>query len=388
MIQQLLERWKTEFGSPGGSLVARAPGRVNLIGEHTDYNEGFVLPCAIEKAVWIMGRRRDDKTVRLVSLNYNEICESDIDRLVPQEDRPWSDYLLGVTNVLSNEGFEVGGWDGVVAGDVPLGAGLSSSAALEVATTVLLREMFGLDLDNRRLALLAQKAENTYVGVQCGIMDQFASTFGEVDHVLFLDCRTQEPKQIPAKLGSAAIVICDTKVERGLVDSEYNTRRSQCEEGVRILREHRSKDIRALRDATIEDLESCRDVMPDAVYRRCRHIVTENPRVLETIDALQIGDLKRIGELMLDSHRSLKDDYEVSCRELDLLVDLAMGSPGVYGSRMTGAGFGGCTVSIVEKADLPEFRNSVVEAYREKTGLIPEITVTRPGPGAAVVETF
>ncbi len=388
MIQELLERWKKEFGAPRGALVARAPGRVNLIGEHTDYNDGFVLPCAIEKAVWIMGRRRDDQTVRLISLNYDDTCESTLDHLTPRQDRPWSDYLLGVTSVLLNEGFEVQGWEGVVGGDVPLGAGLSSSAALEVATATLLRELFRLEMNDRRLALLAQRAENAYVGVQCGIMDQFASAFGEVDHVLFLDCRTQEPKQISAQLGNAAIVICDTKVERGLVDSEYNTRRSQCEEGVRVLREHRSEEIHALRDATMDDLEACRDVLSDAVYRRCKHVVTENPRVLETIDALKTGDLRRIGELMLDSHKSLRDDYEVSCKELDLLVDLAMECPGVYGSRMTGAGFGGCTVSLVDKERVTEFKNRVVEGYLRETGRDSEITVTRPGPGAAVVETF
>ena len=334
-----------------------------------------------------MARPRSDKAIRLISLNYDDIREAHIDGLTPRDDHPWSDYPLGVSSVFRQEGFAVGGWESVVAGNVPLGAGLSSSAAIEVATATALREMFQLDLDDRQLALLAQRAENTYVGVQCGIMDQFASTFSKKDHVLFLDCRSLETKQIPARLGDAEIVICDTKVGRGLTGSEYNTRRGQCEEGVRILQQHRSSEIQALRDVTLEDIETCRDLLPEVVYRRCRHIVTENPRVLDTIQALEIGDLDRVGRLMRESHRSLRDDYEVSCAELDLLVSLAMECPGVFGSRMTGAGFGGCTVSLVQRSDLDEFRDRVAMGYERQTGLPPEITVTRPAPGAGVVET-
>ncbi|MFH1742957.1 MAG: galactokinase [bacterium] len=386
MIQKLLERWKIEFGDPRGAKVARAPGRVNLIGEHTDYNDGYVLPYAIEHAVWIIARARPDTTIRLVSFNYNDVREACIDNLKPLND--WSDYPLGVTSIFQEEGLDVRGWDAVIGGNIPLGAGLSSSAAIEVATATALREMFHLNIDDRRLALLAQRAENKFVGVQCGIMDQFASTFGKVDHALFLDCRTLETRQIRARLGDVEIVISDTKVERGLTGSEYNTRRSQCEEAVRLLQKNRSSNIQALRDATLEDIEVCRELLPEVVYRRARHIVTENPRVLNAINALENGDIERLGELMCESHNSLRDDYEVSCPELDLLVGLALDCPGVIGSRMTGAGFGGCTVSLVQQSSLDEFHSRVAEGYEKETGRSPEITVTRPGSGAAIVDVF
>ena len=388
MIQQLLERWKKEFGGVNGAMIARAPGRVNLIGEHTDYNDGYVLPCAIEQAVWIMARARDDNTIRIASLNYNENFDTRLDRLEPLPNRSWPDYLLGVASVLQQAGHELRGWEGVVGGNVPLGAGLSSSAAIEVVTATVLREFFQLELNDRELALLAQKAENDYVGVQCGVMDQFASAFGKVDHMLFLDCRTLEIRQIPASLGAYEIVICDTKVERGLSGSEYNTRRSQCEEGARILQQRRSESIHALRDASLEDIEACRDQMPETVFRRCRHVVTENPRVLDTIEALRTGDLNRVGTLMRESHNSLRDDYEVSCPELNLLVDLAMDCQGVVGARMTGAGFGGCTVNLVEKSHLDGFRDRIVSAYEKETGRSPEITITRPAQGATIVDVF
>ncbi|HQP99089.1 MAG TPA: galactokinase [bacterium] len=388
MIQQLLDRWKVEFGEVWGAKVGRAPGRVNLIGEHTDYNDGFVLPCAIEPAVWILARAWEDTTIRLVSLNYNERHESDLGDLRRGTGSSWSDYLLGVASVFQQEGYALYGWDAVIGGDVPLGAGLSSSAAVEVATGTVLREMFHLPLEDRQLALLCQRAENTFVGVQCGIMDQFACTFGKVDHALFLDCRSLETRQIPANLTTMEIVICDSKVERNLSGSEYNIRRAQCQDGVRVLRVKLGERIRALRDVSIEDLEMCKDSMSDAVYRRCRHIVTENPRVLLAVKALETGDLREFGRLMVESHQSLRDNYEVSCPELDLLVDLAMECPGVAGSRMTGAGFGGCTVSLVERSAIEEFRANMTSRYATKTGREPEIHVTRPGSGAAIVDVF
>ena len=388
MIQQILERWKCEVGDVNGAMIARAPGRVNLIGEHTDYNDGYVLPCAIEQAIWIMARARDDNAIRIASLNYDETFEAQLDRLEPLPNRSWPDYLLGVASILRQNGHELSGWEAVVGGNVPLGAGLSSSAAIEVVTATVLRELFQLELNDRELALLAQKAENDYIGVQCGIMDQFASAFGKVNHMLFLDCRTLEIRQIPASLGSYELVICDTKVERKLSGSEYNTRRNQCEEGAQILQKHRSESIRALRDASLEDIEACRDLMTDIVFRRCRHVVTENPRVLDTIEALQTGDLNRVGNLMQESHNSLRDDYEVSCPELNVLVDLAMNCQGVLGARMTGAGFGGCTVNLVEKSQVDHFRDRIVSAYKEETGRFPEITVTRPAQGATIVDVF
>ena len=388
MIQQLLDRWKEEFGEVWGANVGRAPGRVNLIGEHTDYNDGFVLPCAIEPAVWILARAREDTRICLVSLNYNERHESDVNDLHPGAELSWSDYLLGVASVFQQEGYSLRGWDAVIGGDVPLGAGLSSSAAVEVATATVLREMFHLPMEDREMALLCERAENMYVGVQCGIMDQFASTFGKVDHALFLDCRTLEIRQVPAHLKDTEIVICDSKVERNLSRSQYNIRRAQCQEGVYVLREKFGERICALRDANLDDLETCRERLGDPVYRRCRHVVTENLRVLRAVAALESGDLREFGRLMMESHQSLRDDYEVSCPELDLLVDLAMECPGVAGSRMTGAGFGGCTVSLVERSCLDQFGEHVISRYARKAGREPEIHVTRPGSGAATVDVF
>ncbi|HOE12495.1 MAG TPA: galactokinase [bacterium] len=388
MIQQLLDRWKEEFGEVWGAKLGRAPGRVNLIGEHTDYNDGFVLPCAIEPAVWILARAREDTRICLVSLNYNERHESDVNDLHRGTELSWSDYLLGVVSVFQQEGYASGGWDAVIGGDVPLGAGLSSSAAVEVATGTVLREMFQLPMEDREMALLCQRAENMYVGVQCGVMDQFASTFGKVDHALLLDCRSLEIRQVPAHLKDTEIVICDSKVQRNLSGSEYNIRRAQCREGVHVLREKFGERICALRDASLDDLEMCRERMSDPVYRRCRHVMTENPRVLEGVRSLESGDPAKFGRLMLESHRSLRDDYEVSCPELDLLVDLAIECRGVAGSRMTGAGFGGCTVSLVERSCLDQFCAHVISRYARKTGREPEIYVTRPGSGAAIVDVF
>ncbi len=386
MIGPLRERWGQEFGGVAGAVIARAPGRVNLIGEHTDYNDGFVLPCAIDRSIWLMARPRTDRLIRLTSLNYETRREITLEGIRQAADHHWSDYPLGVTAVLLEERFEVGGWDGIFAGDVPVGAGLSSSAAIEMATAVALREMFRLEIDDRRLALLAQRAENTYVGMQCGIMDQFASLFGREDHLLFLDCRTLETREITFRFHDVEIVICDTQVQRELTGSEYNTRRIQCLEGVRLLREHRFPTIKALRDVTPEDIESSRHLLADMIYRRCKHVVTENRRVLETVEALQVGDLQRVGRLMLESHASLRNDYEVSCRELDLLVELAMECGGTIGSRMTGAGFGGCTVSLVRYNALDEFRAQVEAGYERQTGYRPVIVVTRPAPGASIVE--
>ncbi|HEY9855955.1 MAG TPA: galactokinase, partial [Stenomitos sp.] len=344
--------FQSRFGTP--DLTIRAPGRVNLIGEHTDYNEGFVFPVAIDREVVISARRRDDSEVRLYSVNYDQADSFDlgrIDKVAPGTGAPtWSNYVRGILSVFQDAGHKLGGFEAVLEGNVPQGAGLSSSAALEVATGTLLKHLFHLDLDGKQIALLGQRAENVFVGVQCGIMDQFISALGQRDHALMIDCRSLDYRAVPLHLGAkgASIVIVDSKVKRGLVDSKYNERRAECQEAVERLRELLGRPmIKSLRDVTLSDLDHVGSRLPHPVHARALHVVSENARVLKSVEALEAGDLDRFGSLMNQSHESLKSDFEVSCPEIDLLVSLARGVTGTYGSRITGGGFGGCTVSLV-----------------------------------------
>jgi galactokinase len=366
-------------------VVARAPGRVNLIGEHTDYNDGFVLPVAIDREVRVAARRRPDTRARLLAATFRRRSEFDVTRIRHDARERWSHYERGVVLMLAREGYHLGGFEAVVEGDVPTGAGLSSSAAVEVSTGTALKALFGLEVDPVRLALLCQRAENEFVGVNSGIMDQFISALGRRDHALFLDCRSLETRQVPLE-GAAAgvqIVVADTNVQRGLVDSEYNRRRAECEEAVRLL-SRRLPGIRALRDVTPEQLQRYAGELPDVVYRRARHVVTEDARVLTSVEALTAGDLPTFGRLMDESHRSLREDYEVTVPQLDAMVEAAHAVPGVVGSRMTGAGFGGATVSLVRSESVARFQREVPERYRARTGLEPRIYVCRAMDGATV----
>ncbi|HEU4385417.1 MAG TPA: galactokinase [Anaeromyxobacteraceae bacterium] len=372
------------FGPGGEAVTAVAPGRVNLIGEHTDYNQGFVLPMAIEAGVEVAGRRRPDDLVRIHSASHAETVAFSLAEPIRRDpDHPWSDYLRGVLQVLREAGWALSGMDLAVGGTLPQGAGLSSSAALEVATALVAADLHGAEAEPARLALLCQKAENEFVGVQCGVMDPFVSLAARAGHALFLDCRSLRHEHVPLELSGYAVAVCHSGVRHALVGSEYNLRRRQCQAGVEALRAS-FPGISALRDATPEQLEACRGRMSPEVHRRCRHVVAENQRVLDSVAALRAGDLPLFGRLLDASHASLRDDYQVSCPEIDLLVELARSQPGVLGSRLTGGGFGGCTVNLVSRDALEPFRDRVLEEYRLRTGLSPRLFLTVAAAGARV----
>ena len=375
---QLLNAFQARFGA--GASIYRAPGRVNLIGEHTDYNDGFVLPAAIEFYCWAAAAPRGDGKLVIHSENFDETVEASLDSLSLAGKKHWANYPLGVAWALRQAGKRLTGANIYIAGDVPLGAGLSSSAAVEVATGFALLSQSGLAVDRLELAQLCQKAENEFVGARVGIMDQFVACFGRASHALLLDCRSLKHKyvKIPADL---QLVICNTMVKHELASGEYNARRAECEEGVRILRKA-FPEIRALRDVTLSQLEDHRGNLSPKVFARCRHVVAENARVKSAVEAFCRGDSKALGPLMRDSHHSLRDDYEVSCKELDLMVEIAEAQPGLIGARMTGGGFGGCTINLVESAAVSNFRSSVAAAYFSKIGLTPEIFVSSASEGA------
>jgi len=362
----------------------RAPGRVNLIGEHTDYNDGFVLPMAIDRETVVAASPRDDRRVRAFSLNRSEEAEFDLDRPGPPRRGVWLDYVEGVAQALDEKGARLRGADLVIASDVPAGAGLSSSAALEISTGFALLSVSGLEVDRVRLALAGQRAEHEYVGAMVGIMDQFVAALGQKGHALLIDCRSLEHRAVPLDTSDAAVVICDSRVKHALADSEYNVRRAECERGVELLRE-RLPGIKALRDVTSEEFERHAEVLPEPVRRRCRHVVTENDRTLSAVEALSRGDLEEMGRLMKCSHRSLRDDYEVSCAELDLLTEIADGFAPCLGARLTGGGFGGSTVNLVRRHALAEFQSLVNTEYRRATGTTPNIYVSDADDGAKEV---
>jgi galactokinase len=340
---------------------------VNVIGEHTDYNEGYVMPIPLDMHVWIAGRPREDEIVRVYAHDYGELAEFDLKSLEYNTEHLWVNYLQGVAWALSEDGHELRGADLLVSGDVPIGAGLSSSAALEVASVRMFAELSGLELDPVEVAYKGKTAENGFVGVQSGIMDQFVASLGVPGNLLFIDCRTNEYRNIPLPHG-VRVVVVDTTVKRELASSAYNERRAQCEDGVRALRNH-IPHARALRDVTPEDLERLGKHLPETVIRRCRHVVEENARVLEAVRALEDGDAVRLGKIMYASHESLRTDYEVSSVELDALVEAARETSGTLGARMTGAGFGGCTVNLVREEKVERFSERVKEIYRSSTSL-------------------
>ncbi len=362
----------------------RAPGRVNLIGEHTDYNEGFVLPIAIDLETVVAGASRPDRRIRVHSLTFSETMEFDLDHPGPPLRQMWVDYVEGVAQALGDEGLRLSGADLAVASSVSMGGGLSSSAALEISVGSALLALSGLGLDRRRLALAGQKAEHTYVGTKCGIMDQFIASMGKARHALLIDCRSLEGKLVPLNLPGTAVVICDTKVKHTLASSEYNSRRAECEHGVALLRAA-LPGIRALRDVNLADFNGHQQLLPEPVRCRCRHVVSENDRTLRATMALEAGNTAWMGKLMDESHDSLRSDYEVSCRELDVLVESARAVPGVAGARMTGGGFGGCTVNLVRREAVDMFREAVTRDYTRATGLVPAIFAVEASDGASEI---
>ena len=379
---ELSEAFQKLFGARPS--VYRAPGRVNLIGEHTDYNDGFVMPAAIDFSTWVAIAPRNDRKLSIQSENFPDTAEFDLDEPPTRGHGHWSDYPFGVAVELERADQRLRGANILVRGEVPIGSGLSSSAAIEVATGFALLDVCGTHIDRLELAKLCRRAENQFVGMRCGLMDQFILCFGKAGHALMLDCRSLDYKLL-ALPADVKLVVCNTMVKHALASSEYNARRGECEEGVQLLR-RQLPGISSLRDVTIDDLERHGGKLPDVIRKRCRHVVTENARVGSAASALGRKDLVTFGELMRESHRSLRDDYQVSCEELDLMVRLAEKVDGVYGARMTGGGFGGCTVNLVQANRVDTFRETVRKGYADTLGHEPEIYVCSAAQGAERVE--
>jgi len=377
--ERLGARFAALFG--GTPRVYRSPGRVNLIGEHTDYNEGFVLPAALALACHVAGEPRDDGRLVVRSENMDEAVDVDlaVDPRAPSGH--WQDYVVGIAMILRRSGHPIGGATLVIDSDVPLGAGLSSSAALEVGVATALLDLSGTTAEPAAIARMCQQAEHEYVGARCGIMDYFIACHANEGTALKLDCRSLEHRFVPMA-PPLRIVVCNSKVRHSVAGGEYNRRVDECEAGVALLSRARP-GLRSLRDADLVLLQACRGELPDTVFRRCRHVITENERVHRMAAALDRHDLGALGPLMADSHRSLRDDYEVSSPELDLLVEIAGHLPGVFGARMTGAGFGGCTVNLVHAEAVDEFRRRLGESYEARTRVSPDIYVSAAA-GAAV----
>jgi len=364
--------------------IYRAPGRVNLIGEHTDYNEGFVMPMAINFSTYVAMTKRDDRVIKIHSDTFKEAASIDLTHAPARGQKHWSDYAFGVALRLQEAGHVISGANMLVHGEVPLGSGLSSSAALEVATGLGLLDISREKIDRLQLAKTCQKAENEFVGARTGLMDQFIACFGKAGHAVMLDCRSLESQALPIP-DEVSVVVCNTLVKHELASSEYNARREQCEAGVRILARH-LPDVNSLRDASVADVEKFKGELGEIVFKRCRHVASENDRVRAAARALQERDLKTLGKLMFESHESLRDDYEVSCRELDVMVDLARAIDGVFGARMTGGGFGGCTVNMVDVSAADEFERVIKAEYAKATGRVPEVYVCAAADGAERVQ--
>ncbi len=384
----VLKKFAEVFGDTDGAKVYFAPGRVNMIGEHTDYNGGHVFPCALTIGTYGVARKREDNKLRFYSMNFEElgVIESSLDDLKPYKEADWTNYPKGVMWAFGEKGMKVPqGMDLLLNGNIPNGSGLSSSASVEVLTGFILRDLFKFDVTNQDLALIGQYSENRFNGVNCGIMDQFAIAMGKKDHAIFLDTATLDYVYAPLKLAGAKIVIACSNKKRGLGDSKYNERRSECETALAEIQS--LVDIKSLGELDEEAFEKVRFAIKSEVcVRRARHAVYENQRTIQAVKALEEGNLTRFGQLMNASHDSLRDDYEVTGIELDTLVDEARKVPGVIGSRMTGAGFGGCTVSIVKEENVQMFINSVGEAYKNKIGYAADFYVVEVGDGPRVLD--
>ena len=381
-VVSLVDRFRERFGREP-ILIVRAPGRANLLGGHTDYNEGFVLPVAIDRSVLLAAAPRNDRLVVLEALDLGDRSEFNLDEPRPHQTQLWSNYQRGVAHFLQAGGHSLGGMDAALTSDVPIGSGLSSSAAVEMATAFAFRTLEGLDIDLPSLALVCQRAEHEFAGVPCGIMDQFISALGRRDHALLLDCRSLAYEAVPLPRG-LRVVVCDTGVRRQLAGSEYRVRRAQCEEAVNRLQVV-LPSIRTLRDVTPDELATHSGLLPTVVHRRARHVVRATVRMGDAVAALRKGDADAFGAAMTDCHASLRDDYEVSCPELEALVEAAGEVPGCYGSRLTGGGFGGCTVSLVADDSVAAFEQHVGRRYRADTGREAIVVVCAAEDGVAVV---
>ncbi len=380
-IQAIKEKFKSLYQKE--PLLVRAPGRVNLIGEHTDYNEGFVLPAAIDKAIILAVAPSAKPVSRLFASDMNDSFEFDIKKL-KKSNKGWPNYLMGMVEQFQKAGYKPENFDCVFGGDIPIGAGMSSSAAIEAGIGSALNEIFQLGIAKIDIVKMGQKAENEFVGVKCGIMDQFISVFGAENKVLKLDCRSLNYEYFPFEFKNIHILLCNTGVSHSLASSEYNIRRGQCEKGVAIIQKT-NPDIRSLRDVSMEMLSVHRSEMEPIIYQRCRYVIEENERLLNGCQDLQKGDLNAFGKKMYATHAGLRDDYGVSCKELDFLVDLAASEPGIYGARMMGGGFGGCTINLIQEAALTNFIAKATEIYPQKMGRELKVYVTDIQGGVSIL---
>lgn len=383
-----IARIKADYSEMFGSspkVIVKGPGRVDLMGSHTDYNDGFVLPVAVNVDVLAGGGPRDDGKIAVYSGNFEKLVEFDLNAIEFDNVNTWSNYVRGVVHFLQEDGVVLRGANMVLYGNVPIGSGLSSSAAIEMACGFLLQELNGFEMSGPRLALIGQQAENKFVGVNTGIMDQFISRLGKKDAALFLDCRTLEYEYVPLDTSQVKIVVCDTMKRRGLVGSEYDQRRSQCEEGARLFAQW-YPEVKALRDVSIEMYEEHKSRLPKVVAKRVAHVVGENHRVLRSREVLGSGDFEEFGRLMNASHDSARDLYEVSCPELEAMVEVTRAASGSLAGRMAGAGFGGCTVSLVKDEYVEQFLQVVAVEYKKKTTLVPSLYVCTAEDGASVIE--
>jgi galactokinase len=383
--QEAKRKFTAHFDSQP-EVIVRAPARVNIIGEHTDYNEGYVLPMALEQETLILARCRDDRTLNAYAADLERTTQVSLDRLERHPDESWIDYIVGMANELKKRDKPLTGADLMIIGDVPIACGLSSSASLEMATLTMFEALGGFEIEGAEAPKLGRRVENEFLGLSSGIMDQFVSRMAKAGHVLFLDCRSLEYELVPVAFPNSKFVIANTGVSRGLTASKYNERVSECREAVELIKATIGKVALSLRDCDMANLLSCEGALSENVFRRARHVITENERTLSACQAMREGDVERLGKLMNASHESLRVDYEVTCPELDAMTGIARSLEGCYGSRMTGAGFGGCTVSLVEADRVEAFGEELLRAYKDKTGMDGAIIISAPGEGASRIE--
>ncbi len=382
-VEKLKEEFEKKFGKTEKINVFNAPGRVNIIGEHTDYNGGYVLPVAINLSILAAAGKRNDRKVYLESLNFNKKVVASLDKLKYEEKKDWANYPLSVAWVLEKEGIELRGADIIFEGNIPVASGLSSSAAIEVLTMKCFLELSDQSIEKERIPLFCRRAENEFIGVKSGIMDQYIITFGKINNALFLNCKTLEHKLIPFyNIKDIVIMIGNTKVKRGLAKSAYNERVAECNEGLKILRGFiKREDIEDLSDIGKEEFGKYKNYLPPIIAKRCEHVIFENERVKQAVESLEKGNLDKLGKLMIQSHKSLKELYEVSCKELDIMVEAFLESDGVYGARMTGAGFGGCAIALIKHDAQEETIKKVSKEYEKKTGIKGEFYISRVSDG-------
>jgi galactokinase len=381
LVETVEKNFKVKFKQK--PLIIRSPGRVNLIGEHTDYNMGFVLPGAIDKAIYFAIYPRNDEKCNILAVDLNDYYEFNVNRIQHSE-KGWPNYLMGIVDQFSKEGFIITGFDCAFGGDIPLGAGLSSSAAVGAGLAFALNHIFNFGMEKLALVKLAQKSENEFVGVKCGIMDQYINIFGKDKNVLRIDCRTLDYEYFPFAFNDVSVVLFNSKVSHSLASSEYNKRRAECSQGVELIKKN-NPGVESLRDVSKEMLSDAKSMMDDVIYKRCKYVVEENNRVLNACELLKKGNLKEFGSLMYDTHKGLSKDYDVSCKELDSLVGLTAGNPNVYGSRMMGGGFGGCTINLIENDAVEQITKSICNSYEEMFHIKPEAYITSISNGTNII---